>query len=120
MKYHSPGVVYVTADQGVVYDSATLSKVANVCLSMKGIKASFVIGRLAEGVKISCRSDGTISVQLLAEKMGGGGHLNMSAVSFVGMRNVREAEEKLLRTLDTYLNAARNDANLKRATGEDM
>ena len=120
MKYHSPGVVYVTADQGVTYDSATLSKVANVCLSMKGVKASFVIGRVGEGVKISCRSDGTISVQLLAEKMGGGGHLNMSAVSFAGMRNVRDAEEKLLHTLDTYLNAARSDANMKRATGEDM
>ena len=119
MKYHSPGVVYVTADQGTVYDSATLSKVANVCLSMKGVKASFVIGRVGEGVKISCRSDGTISVQLLAEKLGGGGHLNMSAVTFGSIRNVREAEEKLIAVLDSSLNAARNDANAKRATGED-
>ncbi|MBR0295139.1 MAG: DHH family phosphoesterase [Bacilli bacterium] len=120
MKYHSPGVVYVTADGNITYDSATLSKVANVCLSMKGVKASFVIGRISEGIKISCRSDGTISVQLLAEKLGGGGHLNMSAVSFVGLKSVKEAEDRLLSVLDTYLNAARNDASLKRATGEDM
>ena len=120
MKYHSPGVVYVTADQGTAYDSATLSKVANVCLSMKGVKASFVIGRVGDSVKISCRSDGSISVQLLAEKMGGGGHLNMSAVTFAGMRSVKEAEDRLISVLDTSLNAARNDASAKRAIGEDM
>ena len=101
MKYHSPGVVYVTADNGTVYDSATLSKVANACLAIKGIKASFVMGRVGDGVKMSCRSDGSISVQLIAEKLGGGGHLHMSAVAFPGVRNAKEVEEKLINVFYT-------------------
>ena len=116
MKHHSPGVVYITADGE--RDSATLAKVANTCLTMKGVKAAFAIGRVNKETKISCRSDGTISVQLIAEKLGGGGHLSMSAVSFKN-KSVQEAQQLLLDVLDTSLAAARNDARTRRAIEED-
>ncbi len=118
MRFYTSDVVYVVADPEIVYDSATLSKVANQCLTLKGIRASFVIGRVNKEVKISCRSTGSISVQLIAEAMGGGGHLTMAAASF---RNstVSEIEQKLLATLNTTLNAARNDALTRKITEED-
>ena len=101
------GIVYCMADEEDIIEPATLAKVANQCMSMKGINASFVIGKTeTEEVRISCRSDGTINVQLLAEKMNGGGHFTQAACVFKNM-TLENAEAKLLRILNDYLNDAR-------------
>ena len=76
-------------------------------MSMKGINASFVIGKTAtDEVRISCRSDGTINVQLLAEKMSGGGHFTQAACTFKHY-SLEAAETRLLNVLNDYLNDAR-------------
>ena len=101
------GIVYCMADEEDIIEPATLAKVANQCMSMKGINASFVIGKTeAEEVRLSCRSDGTINVQLLAEKMSGGGHFTQAACVFKNM-TLENAEAKLLSILNDYLNDAR-------------
>ena len=101
------GIVYCMADEEDIIEPATLAKVANQCMSMKGINASFVIGKTeTEEVRISCRSDGTINVQLLAEKMSGGGHFTQAACVFKNM-TLENAEAKLLSILNDYLNDAR-------------
>ena len=52
------------------------SQVADELLNIKGIKASFVAGRNDKGVTcVSARSLGEVNVQLIMEKLGGGGHL---------------------------------------------
>ena len=52
------------------------SQVADELLNIKGIKASFVAGRNDKGVTcVSARSLGDVNVQLIMEKLGGGGHL---------------------------------------------
>ncbi|MCQ2795833.1 MAG: DHH family phosphoesterase [Bacilli bacterium] len=100
------GVVYCTADDKYNIEPATLAKVANQCLQMKGVNAAFVIGRVNEKeARISCRSDGTVNVQLLAEKMGGGGHFTMAAVPLKNM-SIKDAEASLLDTLTSYLKKA--------------
>ena len=100
------GVVYCVADEKYIVESSTLAKVANQCLQMKGVNASFVIGKVDEKEsRISCRSDGTINVQLLAEKMGGGGHFTGAAVPFKNM-SIKDAEAQLLATLESYLKKA--------------
>ena len=91
----------------MIIDSDTLSKAANECESMKGVNASFVIGRIEDKkVKISARSDGSINVQILCEKLGGGGHFNMAAVQF-DTKDLKEVEQKLLDCLRDYLDEAR-------------
>ena len=101
------GVVYCVADDDMIIDSDTLSKAANECESMKGVNASFVIGRIEDKkVKISARSDGSINVQILCEKLGGGGHFNMAAVQF-DTKDLKEVEQKLLDCLRDYLDEAR-------------
>ena len=101
------GIVYCMADEEDIIEPATLAKVANQCMSMKGINASFVIGKTeTEEVRISCRSDGTINVQLLAEKMSGGGHFTQAACVFKNT-TLENAEAKLLSILNDYLNDAR-------------
>ena len=52
------------------------SQVADELLTIKGIKASFVAGRNVRGeTVVSARSLGEINVQVIMEKLGGGGHL---------------------------------------------
>ena len=105
------GVVYCVADDRDIIESAAISKVANQLMQLKGINASFVIGRTQEKeIKVSCRSDATINVQLLAEKMhgtSGGGHFSMAAAVFKN-QTVAGVEAILLDTLSQYLNEARN------------
>ena len=101
------GIVYCMADDEDIIEAATLAKVGNACMNMKGINASFVIGKTAtDEVRISCRSDGTINVQLLAEKMNGGGHFTQAACSFKHY-SLENAEARLLNVLNDYLNDAR-------------
>lgn len=106
LKTSHVGVVHCLAEEKYIVEPATLAKVANQCLQMKGVSASFVIGKIDEKeTRISCRSDGTINVQLIAEKMGGGGHFTSAAIPLKNM-SIKDAESFLLDTLDSYLKKA--------------
>ncbi|MCQ2776744.1 MAG: DHH family phosphoesterase [Bacilli bacterium] len=100
------GVVVAVADPNRLFDTATIAKAANECLTFKGNHASFVIGKTGpREVRMSCRSDGSINVQLLAEKLGGGGHFSSSAVSF-NKANCDEVKQEVLAVISKYLKAA--------------
>lgn len=102
------GVVYCVADDEDIIEAATLAKVGNQCLQMKGVNACFVIGKTnTNEVRISCRSDGTINVQLIAEKLNGGGHYTQAASAFKNV-TIEHVESKLLDILSEYLNDARS------------
>ena len=101
------GVVYCVADEEDIIEPATLAKVGNQCMQMKGVNACFVIGKTGVNeVRISCRSDGTINVQLLAEKLNGGGHLTQAAGTFKNT-TIDKVELRLLDVLKDYLNEVR-------------
>lgn len=113
MKTPVPGIVYAVAPADKIFDAATLAKAANTCLNMKTINAAFIIGNVSsKETRMSCRSDGTINVQLIAEKMGGGGHFTSAAVNFE-RTDLEETTETLLHTLDKYLSAARAEPRKK-------
>ena len=102
------GVVYCVADEDDIIEAATLAKVGNQCMQMRGVNACFVIGKTAVNeVRISCRSDGSVNVQLLAEKLNGGGHFTQSAATFKNT-SIDRVESRLLDVLNEYLNDARN------------
>ena len=108
------GVVYAMGDDDTVYDLVTIAKASNTCLSLKGVYASFVFARTAsKEVRMSCRSNGLINVQLLAEKMGGGGHFNSAAVVFNKL-SVDEVEKLLLSTIKNFLSEAQADAKSRK------
>ena len=111
MKTAEYGVVYAIANPDREYDSATIAKAANTCLAMKGIHASFIIGKTSNReIKISARSDGLVNVSLLCEKMGGGGHFTSAAAVFM-KSDVKAVEEILLNTISTHLSDAKVEAN---------
>jgi c-di-AMP phosphodiesterase-like protein len=75
------------------------SQAADSLLTIKDVKASFVIYCMNNVVNISARSRGDINVQLLMEKLGGGGHQTMAAVQLEGI-TLTEAEEMLLKVIE--------------------
>ncbi len=69
---------------------------AYTLLNMTGIMASFVISERTDGlIGISARSMGDINVQVVMERLGGGGHLTNAATQFEG--TLQQAEEKATR-----------------------
>ncbi|SHH65864.1 c-di-AMP phosphodiesterase, consists of a GGDEF-like and DHH domains [Anaerosphaera aminiphila DSM 21120] len=75
---------------------------ADELLDINEIKASFVLALSGDKIHISGRSRGDISVQLILEKIGGGGHLNMAAAQLDTL-DLDEAEEMLLKAIKEYL-----------------
>lgn len=67
------------------------AKVANEMLNIAGVRASFVIAQLGDDVKISARSIDDVNVQIIMERMGGGGHANIAAAQF---KNTTKEEVK--------------------------
>ena len=102
------GVVIATANTDRLYDHATIAKAANLCLSFKGVHAAFVVGKVNNReIRVSCRSDGTINVSLLAERLGGGGHFTSAAVTFA-TSDVREVKNAISGVLESSLTEATN------------
>ncbi len=101
------GVVYCVSDDRDIIERSTLGKVCNQLMQLKGINACFVIGRTDDKtVRLSARSDGSINVQTLCEKMGGGGHFSMAATAVSG-NSSEPLTKTLLTVLDNYLDSAR-------------
>lgn len=77
------------------------AKAADELLTISDITASFVIGNLGKNVCISGRSIGDINVQVILEKLGGGGHITVAGAQ---AKNTTCEEEKkeLLEKIDEY------------------
>ncbi len=74
------GIAITTCPQVKTNAQLICAQVADALLTIKGVKASFVVGRNTdEKTVISARSLGDVNVQLIMEKFGGGGHLTTAA-----------------------------------------
>lgn len=80
------------------------SKAADKLLAVRGIDASFALIKIDNTVSISARSGDRINVQLIMEKLGGGGHFDMAGAQISGT-NLKQACEQLKVAIDEYLAA---------------
>ena len=78
------------------------AQAANELLNINNVEASFVLSKLDDKIHISGRSLGNISVQLILEKLGGGGHLT-SAGAQVEKLSMDGAEKLLLDIIGKFL-----------------
>ncbi len=78
------------------------AQAADELLNIKGINASFIILKYKGGIFISGRSMGDISVQLILEKLGGGGHLTMAGAQLHDVDDLQEARTLLVSSIETY------------------
>ena len=85
---------------GIVKNSRLVSAMAaDEMLTIRDVYASFVISQIDnKNVNISARSYGKINVQLIMEKLGGGGHQNMAAVQ-LSDTTMQQAELKLIEVI---------------------
>lgn len=78
------------------------AKAADELLTINNITASFVIGKLGDRVCISGRSIGEINVQIILEKLGGGGHITLAGAQVEGM-TILEVKQELINRVYEYL-----------------
>ena len=78
------------------------AQTANELLDINGIKASFVLTVYDGRIFLSARSIDEVNVQIIAEKLGGGGHINSAGAQFEHT-NVKEAIEALKVTIDQMI-----------------
>ncbi len=77
------------------------SQSADEMLNISGVKASFVILKTGDTYNISARSLGEINVQLVMEKLGGGGHHTMSAAQ-INAQDSSDALVTLKKAIDNF------------------
>ena len=80
------------------------AQAADDLLDIKGVKASFVFTRYQGKIFVSARSIDEVNVQLIMEKMGGGGHLNMAGCQLDNV-TIDEAIETLKKTINNMIEA---------------
>ena len=94
----------ITESKAEGTDSPTVlaAKIANELLDISGVKASFVLTNYNDKIYISARSIDEVNVQVMMEKLGGGGHINMAGAQLKDC-TVSEAEEKLRTMIDKMI-----------------
>ena len=75
------------------------AQAANELLNINGVKASFVLSEYQNKIYISARSLEEINVQIIMEKLGGGGHINVAGAQLEGV-SLEEGRKRLKETLD--------------------
>ena len=77
------------------------AKAADELLTISDITASFVIGNIGEKICISGRSLGDINVQVILEKLGGGGHITLAGAQVEGM-DIYQVKRELIEKIKEY------------------
>lgn len=84
--------------EGIESPTVVGAQAANELLNIAGVKASFVLTRYKNEVYISARAIDEVNVQVLMEKMGGGGHINIAGAQIEAP--IDETEKMLKEIID--------------------
>ena len=87
--------------------SLICAKAADELLTISDITASFVLGNTGEKICISGRSIGDINVQVILEKIGGGGHITLAGAQVEGM-TIEETKQELINRINEYFSEIEN------------
>jgi len=82
-------------------DRVTAAKATDELLTLQGVRASFVLFRHGSGVNLSARSLGDINVQMIAEKLGGGGN-STTAGAQIPDGTPDAVHDRLIAAIDQY------------------
>lgn len=99
------GIAIATVGEDVKNAPLIAAKAADELIGIRGIEAAFVLGKENSDVSVSGRSLGNVNVQLVCEKMGGGGHLTMAGAQ-LGNIEIDEAETIVRGHVEQYMQEA--------------
>ncbi|WP_079529018.1 DHH family phosphoesterase [Halobacillus hunanensis] len=96
------GIAISAGEHGEAYGPVIIAQAADTLLTMTGIVASFVISERKDGrIGISARSLGDVNVQIIMERMNGGGHLTNAATQLEDT-TIEDARALLQDIIDEY------------------
>lgn len=87
--------------------SLICAKAADELLTISDVTASFVLGNTGDKICISGRSIGDINVQVILEKLGGGGHITLAGAQVEGM-TIEETKQELINRINEYFSEIEN------------
>ncbi len=97
----SDEIAISTYDEVTENANLICAKAADELLTISDITASFVLGNTGNKICISGRSIGDINVQVILEKLGGGGHITLAGAQVEGM-TMEEARQELINRINEY------------------
>ena len=100
---YADNIIIAAVEKDAQVNRTLMSQAADSMLEIKGVEASFVIARINENeCGISARSKGVVNVQVIMEKMHGGGHFNAAALQRKDT-SVKALKEELKKKIDEYI-----------------
>jgi cyclic-di-AMP phosphodiesterase len=107
--FYRDGIAIAKGEENELHDQVLLAQAADTLLTMDGVAASFVIAKRNEGlIGISARSLGNVNVQVVMEKLQGGGHLTNAATQLTGI-SIAEAERQLKLAIEDYFEGGKKE-----------
>ena len=100
--YKDAFAISVCTGEDVASPTVVGAQAANELLNIKGIKASFILTPYNGIIYISARSIDEVNVQVIMERMGGGGHLNIAGAQLEN-GSIEEGIVAIKRTLDSMI-----------------
>lgn len=108
-------IAKIVKESEIIYDTIAISsyegqekdtslicaKAADELLTIGNITASFVLGTIENKICISGRSIGDINVQMILEKLGGGGHITLAGAQLEDM-SIEDAKKELIEKINEY------------------
>lgn len=96
------GQIAISVCEGMVFNNSKviMAQAADELLNLEGIDASFVLFALDGQVHISARSLGRVNVQIITEKLGGGGHLTTAGAQLNG--SAQDVRKKVIAAIEEY------------------
>ena len=100
--YRNCYAISTSAGDGLQSPTIVAAQAANELLNIRGIKASFVLTEYQGLIYVSARSIDEVNVQVIMERLGGGGHMNIAGCQMEGM-SIQDAIKAIKDTLDRML-----------------
>jgi c-di-AMP phosphodiesterase-like protein len=100
--YRQIFAISMSDGDGTAQDRIAAAKVADKLLNVNGVMASFALVSIDGGIHISARSSGNVNVQLILEKIGGGGYYEAAGALLKNM-SMTSALSSLKEAIDEYM-----------------
>ncbi len=100
--YRNCYAISICPGQGIQSPTIVGAQAANELLNIKGVRASFVLTEYQNQIFISARSIDEVNVQLIMERLGGGGHMNIAGCQMTDV-SLAEAIGVLKHTIDAMI-----------------
>ena len=102
VEIHNETIAVAVYEEDDENSNLICAKAADELLTISDITASFVMAKMGDKICISGRSIGDINVQLILEKLGGGGHITLAGAQLEGF-TLEDAKDELVIRINEYL-----------------